>query len=137
MFGNEYASQLSAVLIPDITKIDNFKEAVDDAVTGIIHTASPFSLDNLTDMRTQLLDPAIGGAVTIFEAAAKYGKNVRRVVTTASFASILDVSKGLRPEYMYTEADWNPVLYDQAATASPALAYSASKEIAERAQWKC
>lgn len=68
-------------------------------MTGVIHTASPFTLNHLTDMRTELLDPAIGGAVTILEATKKYGKNVRRAVTTASFASNLDVLKGLRGGY--------------------------------------
>lgn len=134
---HEHAAQLSVVLVSDITNVDSFKDALDDSVTGVIHTASPFSLNHLADMRTDMLDPAIGGAVTILEAAKKYGKNVRRVVTTASFASNLDVLKGLRQGYTYTDADWNPMSYDEAADASAAIVYSASKTIAEKSQWKC
>lgn len=133
----KYAASLSTVLVPDITKVEDFESAIDDFVTGIIHTASPFSLHNLKDTRAELLDPAIGGAVAILEATKKYGKNVRRVVTTASFASNLDVLKGLRAGYTYTEADWNPMLYDEAGDAPAAVAYCASKALAEKSQWRC
>lgn len=40
---------------------------------------------------------------------------------------------GARPNYVYTENDWNPVTFDQAKTADPATAYCASKALAEKA----
>lgn len=87
------------------------------------------------DTRRDLLDPAINGAVTILKATAQYGTSVRRVVTTASFASNLDLLAGKRPGHTYTEKDWNPMKYDEATTAEPAAAYCASKALAERSQW--
>lgn len=105
----EYSSQLLITLVPDITKVESYNNALDSTITGVIHTASPFVLNNLKDMPTELLDPAIQGAVTILEATKMYAKSARRVITTASFASNLDMLKGMRPGYTYTESDWNPM----------------------------
>lgn len=130
-----YSSQLSTTILPDITNVESFKDAFGQSVTGIIHTASPFVFD-FKDARRDLLDPAINGAVTVLKATAQYGSSVRRVVTTASFASELDLLAGKRPSYTYTEADWNPMTYDEATTAEPAVAYCASKALAEKSQWE-
>lgn len=129
-----YSSQLSTTIVPDITNVESFKDAFGQDVTGVIHTASPFVL-NVKDARRDLLDPAINGAVTVLKATAKYGTSVRRVVTTASFASNLDLLAGKRPGHTYTEQDWNPMTYDEATTADPTAAYCASKALAERSQW--
>lgn len=129
-----YSSQLSTTIVPDITIVESFKDAFGQDVTGVIHTASPFVL-NIKDARRDLLDPAINGAVTVLKAAAEYGTQVRRVVTTASFASNLDLLAGKRPGHTYTEQDWNPMTYDEAAAADPTAAYCASKALAERSQW--
>ena len=68
-------------------------------------TASPFAL-HVEDNKRDLLDPAVQGAVAIFEAADRYGQSkVRRIVSTSSFASIVDLSKGWRPGYKYSEKD--------------------------------
>ncbi|KAJ4414672.1 hypothetical protein N0V82_007786 [Gnomoniopsis sp. IMI 355080] len=133
----EYAAQLSTTLVPDITVVEDYEQALDVSITEVIHCASPCSHHHLVNIRAELLDPAIGGAVTILNVVQKYSRNVRRVVTTASFASNLDVSKGLRGGYTYDEHDWNPMLYEEASTASVAAAYSASKALAERAQCDC
>lgn len=129
-----YPSQLSTTIVPDITRAESFKDAFGPDVTGVIHTASPFVFD-IKDTRQDLLDPAINGAVTVLEATARYGTSVRRVVTTASFASNLDLLAGKRPGHTYTEADWNPMTYEEATTAEPTAAYCASKALAERKQW--
>lgn len=130
-----YSSQLSTTIVQDITKLESFQDAFGQDVTGVIHTASPFVF-NYQDVRRELLDPAINGAVTILEAVARYGSSVRRVITTASFASNLDMLAGKRPNYTYTELDWNPMTYDEATTAQPAAAYCASKALAEKSQWE-
>ena len=52
---------------------------------------------------------------------------------TSSFASVLDVTKGLRPGYVYTEADWNPMTKEETIAAGPTPAYLVSKTLAERA----
>jgi len=63
---------------------------------------------------------------------------VKRVVITSSFASIVDTTKGLRPEHTYTEKDWNPITYEMAAKPETdgGAAYSASKTFAEKAAWE-
>lgn len=59
---------------------------------GVIHTASPFVLD-AEDNKRDILDPAIQGSLAILEAAKTYGPSVKRIVSTSSFASILDLSE--------------------------------------------
>ncbi|KAI8631734.1 NAD(P)-binding protein [Xylariaceae sp. FL1651] len=126
--------QLTTAIVPDITDTSSYESVFDDAVTGVIHSASPFNLkpeDNVRD----LLEPAIQGCTSILEAVKRWGPNVKRVVSTSSFASIVDIGKGKREGYTYSEADWNPVLFDEAAKADGVVAYCASKALAERAMW--
>jgi nucleoside-diphosphate-sugar epimerase len=130
----QYTSQLSFVIVPDISTPNAFDEAV-KGVDGVIHTASPFVL-NVKDNKTDLLDPAINGTLNILNAVHQYAPTVKRVVITSSFASILDLSKGNRPGYTYTDADWNPATYDEAlASSDGAFVYCASKKLAEEAAW--
>lgn len=53
---------------------------------------------------------------------------------TSSFAAINDREKGLRPGYVYSEKDWNPVSPEE-AVKSATVGYAASKAFAERAAW--
>lgn len=55
-------------------------------------------------------------------------------VITSSFASIIDGNKGNRPNYVYSEKDWNPIT-EQEAVQSPSHGYRASKTFAEKAAW--
>jgi nucleoside-diphosphate-sugar epimerase len=59
------------------------------------------------------------------------------VVITSSFAAILDAAKGAWPGHKYTEADWNPITYEEASKPETdgSTAYCASKTFAERAAW--
>jgi nucleoside-diphosphate-sugar epimerase len=84
-----------------------------------------------------LLHPAINGTTSVLTSVQQHAPNVRRVLITSSFASIVDMDKNPRPGYTYTEADWNPVTYAKAADPSTdgATAYLASKTLAERAAW--
>ncbi|KAI0830387.1 NAD(P)-binding protein [Hypoxylon sp. FL0890] len=131
-----YAANLSTAIIPDMTVPESYKDAfADGAITHIVHSASPFNLapeDNVRD----LLEPATRGATSVLEAAHRYGGGkVKRVVATSSFASIIDISKGMREGYTYSEKDWNPATWDDAAKAPGVVAYCASKALAERAMW--
>jgi NADPH-dependent methylglyoxal reductase len=118
-----------------MTEPSAYKDAL-SGVTGILHTASPFVLLP-KDNKTELLDPAIKGATSIFKAAKEWGKDVKRIVLTSSFAANLDMSKGYRPGYTYTEKDWNPITYDEAAVVTDGpTAYCGSKKLAEEAAWK-
>ncbi|KAH8886455.1 NAD dependent epimerase/dehydratase [Thozetella sp. PMI_491] len=129
----EYKDQLSFALVSDMTNPESYAQAM-EGVTGIIHTASPFILNPEDNVR-DLLIPARDGAVGILEAAKRYGPSVRRVINTSSFAANLDMTQGYRPGYVYSEKDWNPTNFDEAAVADAVTAYCASKGIAERAMW--
>jgi nucleoside-diphosphate-sugar epimerase len=131
-------SRVSFVHVADITT-DSFDEAV-QGVDGIIHVASPFHF-KVTDPEKDLLLPAINGTTGVLRAAHEYNKNnqgqIKRIVITSSFASVVDANYGLRPGYVYTEKDWCPLTYEQGAAAKndPVLVYRASKVCAERAAW--
>lgn len=129
----DFKSKLSYVIVTDITKPEGFEHAF-DGVTRVIHTASPFILtpkDNVKDV----LEPAINGSTAILEATKTWGSSVTRVVVTASFASIVDLFQGKREGYVYSEKDWNPTTFEQAAVADSTVAYCASKGLAEKAMW--
>ncbi|KAF2433598.1 NAD(P)-binding protein [Tothia fuscella] len=129
-----YASQLSFAIVPDMTVIEAYKDAF-QGVTAVFHTASPFVLAP-KDNESELLKPAVAGVVSALEAAAQYGPNVKAFILMASFASILDLSKGYRPTYTYSEKDWNPISYEEAKVADGPTAYCASKAFAEKAGWE-
>ncbi|KAI9736802.1 MAG: methylglyoxal reductase (NADPH-dependent) gre2 [Claussenomyces sp. TS43310] len=131
-----YGDKLSIVLVGDNIATGAFDEAV-KGVDGVIHTASPFVLqvkDNVKD----LLDPAIKGTNSILQSVHQHNPAVKRVVVTSSFASIIDVPQGNRPGHTYSEKDWNPVTYDQAADpkSDGTLVYCASKTFAEKAAFE-
>ncbi|KAL7941120.1 hypothetical protein V8C42DRAFT_335809 [Trichoderma barbatum] len=131
-----YGSQLSFAPVKDITNAEFFRDAfADGAVTGVIHLASPVHLSP-EDNRRDMLDPAINSARSIIEATKMFGPSVQRVVNTSSMAALLDVSQGLRPGYTYSEKDWNPMTYDEAAAADPLSVYCASKALAEKGMWE-
>lgn len=125
--------KLSYVIVEDIAKEDAFDEAVksDPPFEGVLHTASPFHY-NVTDVKKDLLDPAIIGTTGILKAIKKSAPTVKRVVITSSFASILNATKH---EKVYSEANWNPITEEE-ATQNPANGYRASKTFAERAAWE-
>ena len=126
-------SRLTFAIVPDVASPGAFNDAVKD-VDGVIHTASPFAVE-VADNERDLLLPAIRGTTEIIQAVQSYAPQVKRVVITSSFASIIDTSLGDRPGYTYSEKDWNPITYDQAKVADGSTAYCASKAFAERAAW--
>lgn len=127
----QFADHLEFAIVGDITTPGAHDEAV-KGVQGVIHTASPFVL-SVEDNKKDLLDPAIKGTLSILESVAKHAPQVKRVVITSSFASILDLNHGTRPGYTYSEKDWNPVTEQEAEVGNGAVAYCASKALAEKA----
>lgn len=95
--------QLEFVIVKDIEVEGAYKDAV-KGVVGVIHTASPFLLQ-VEDNERDLLQPAIRGTKQVLESVHKYGPDVKRVVITSSFSSIIDIPKGNRVGYTYSEAD--------------------------------
>jgi nucleoside-diphosphate-sugar epimerase len=93
---------------------------------------------NVEDNVRDLLDPAIKGTTSVLTSIQAHNPTVKRVVITSSFASILDVNAGARPGYVYSEKDWNPVTYEEAAKKETdgGVAYCASKTFAEKAAYE-
>lgn len=87
------------------------------------------SLHLLTSPKKDLLDPAIEGTLNVLRQAQAAG--VTRVIITSSFAAVNNFKLGgIRRDYTYTEKDWNPATYEEAAApdVQGAYAYSASKK---------
>ncbi|MCJ1471162.1 methylglyoxal reductase (NADPH-dependent) gre2 [Pseudocyphellaria aurata] len=124
---------LDFAIVEDISRPDAFDEAVisDPPFEVVIHTASPFHY-NVTDVKKDLLDPAVIGTTGILKAIKKSAPSVRRVVITSSFAAIIDPKK--LAGKTYSEADWNPIT-EAEALENPNNGYRASKTFAERAAW--
>ncbi|EGV64828.1 hypothetical protein PSN45_005174 [Yamadazyma tenuis] len=133
-FEEHHQSKLSFALVSDIGNYEQLVEAVKDC-DGVLHLASPFSY-TVTDMEAQLLKPAYDGTVTMLEASLTEPK-VKRVIITSSFAAVYDASKGLQPDYVYTEKEFSPLTWEDGAnTKDVSLAYRASKIVAEKAAWQ-
>ncbi|KAG8945082.1 methylglyoxal reductase (NADPH-dependent) gre2 [Tulasnella sp. 424] len=112
------------------------KGAFDDVLKtytfdSVIHTSSP-SRSDAKDIQTELLDPAISGTTSILESIRTCAPTVKRVVITASIASIITVPKGNWPGKVYSEQDWNPITLEE-ALSDPLLGYVGGKLFAERA----
>ncbi|KZF19772.1 NAD(P)-binding protein [Xylona heveae TC161] len=132
---SQYGEQLSFAIVPDITAQGAFDEAVKN-VDGVVHTASPFVME-VKDNNQDLLAPAVKGTTNILKSLHEKNTRVKRLVLTSSFAAMIDIPKGLRPDHTYTEDDWNPVEKDEArSTENGAVAYCASKTFAERAAYE-
>ncbi|KAF2466080.1 NAD dependent epimerase/dehydratase [Lindgomyces ingoldianus] len=130
----QYASQLDIVQTSDFSEAVSFREAVKD-VTGVVHVASPFSY-SVKDNEKELIRPAIEGVKAILEASAA-SPNIKRVVITSSFASIMNADLKVPPRYTYTADDWNPLSYEEsvAKETSAVIAYRGSKKFAELGAW--
>lgn len=94
----EYSGKVSGVVVPDIEAPGAYDEAVKD-VDGIIHAASPVVWK--WEDPSEIIDPAVKGATGILVSAAKYGKNVKRVVLTSSAVAI--VMEGQKEGDVYDE----------------------------------
>jgi nucleoside-diphosphate-sugar epimerase len=111
----EAGDRLSFAIVEDIAQPSAFDKAVvsDPPFEAVLHTASPFHF-KAQDIQKELLDPAVQGTLGCLKAIKAHAPTVKRVVITASFASIVDGSKGLWPEHTYSEKDWNPITQDEA-----------------------
>ncbi|KAF4459661.1 nad dependent epimerase [Fusarium albosuccineum] len=131
--------QLRIGFIKDLTKSECFKDVFDETITSVVHVASPCPMGkNIQDNVREMLGPAIAGTTAVLEAAKAYASpSFRRVVQISSFSAMLDLSKGQRPGYVYTEADWNPVTYEEAVAEKDSIVlYVASKALSEKAVWE-
>ncbi|KAL8792831.1 MAG: hypothetical protein Q9195_004560 [Heterodermia aff. obscurata] len=81
--------KLDFSIVEDIAQEGAFNEAVkaDPPFEIVIHTSSPFHF-NVTDVKKDLLDPAIIGTTGLLRAVKQNAPTVKRVVITSSFAAI-------------------------------------------------
>lgn len=119
---NASKDSLEIIQVPDITKLGAYDKAV-EGVDGVVHMASPFTFQ-VTDNETDLILPAINGTLRILESVVKHAPRVRRVVVTSSFAAIIDFSKGMAPDHVYDESQWNHITYEQTRDNLPGPAYA-------------
>ncbi|EPY53291.1 flavonol reductase/cinnamoyl-CoA reductase family protein [Schizosaccharomyces cryophilus OY26] len=128
----ELKDKIEFVIVKDIMAPYAFKDVIKDC-DYVCHIASPFIVENITNNKDQLLDPAVNGTLSALEAAVTEPK-VKRVVITSSFAAIGNFTVDPSNGYTYTEKDWNPITYDEAVSANNGIvAYCASKKLAEKA----
>jgi len=128
-------SKLDFAIVPDIAQEGAFDEAVksDPPFEAVLHTASPFHF-KITDIKKELLEPAVIGTTGILKAIKKCAPTVKRVVITSSFAAIINTELGNGVGHTYSEKDWNPIT-EEGALKDPASGYRASKTFAEKAAW--
>ncbi|TFK81177.1 NAD(P)-binding protein [Polyporus arcularius HHB13444] len=128
-----YGDKFELVVVDDITRECAFDEAV-KGVDAIAHTASPFH--NRADDPNDVIVPAVHGTLSVLNSALKHGSSVKRVVITASCASILEY--GPEPR-VFSEKDWNErairEVNEKGRAAANGDKYCASKTLAERAAW--
>lgn len=131
----EQAELLSTAVIEDITSPDAYTSLFQKhKPVGILHMASSFQYST-TDFEHGLMKPAVEGTKVLLDSASKT-PSVQRIVHTNSFACVYDAALGPRPGYVYTARDFCPLSYSDGAKASNvALAYRASKAVAEQAAY--
>lgn len=113
----------------DLTKQGSF-DSILKGVDYVFHTASPFIRD-VTDPKSQLIEPAVGGTKNVLASVAKNTDSIKRVVLTSSFASIVKPKAGPSGG-AYNEEDWNDEVDENAQGAD---AYRYSKVAAEKEAW--
>ncbi|KAF2013338.1 NAD(P)-binding protein, partial [Aaosphaeria arxii CBS 175.79] len=122
---------LTFIAVPDIQA----PGALDSAAQGvdfICHVASPFFTSTVDPIK-DLVEPAVNGTRSVIHSALK-STTLKKMTILSSFASVVDMSQGARPGYVYTAEDWDPVTSAQAAQDGY-YGYFASKTFAERAAW--
>lgn len=128
-------SKFSYEVVKDIAAPGAFDEALKKhPETDIfLHTASPFHF-HVTDVEKELLIPAVEGTKNALNAIKAYGKNVKKVVVTSSYAAMFDHTRENDPTQRVDESSWNNLTWEQ-AKENPLAGYVASKAFAERAAW--
>lgn len=98
--------------------------------SGVLHLASPCTVDAVLDPQKELMVPAVEGTLNVLRAAKAAGR-VRRVVVTSSISAIVP-SPGWPAGEVRDERCWTDVDYCQ----KNGVWYPASKTLAEKAAWK-
>ncbi|KAL0291434.1 UNVERIFIED_CONTAM: Alpha-N-acetylglucosaminidase [Sesamum calycinum] len=117
------------LLQADLLEDGSFDSLV-DGCEGVFHTASPV-LFSTTHPQAELIEPAVQGTINVLRSCSKV-TSVRRVVVTASIASVTFNKKTKGPDVVIDET-WfsDPVFCEESQQW-----YALSKTLAERAAWK-
>jgi nucleoside-diphosphate-sugar epimerase len=105
----------------------------DEVVAGsdyVMHTASPFFLDDGGDPQRNLVDPAVKGTTNVLDAVNK-SSSVKRVILTSSLAAIYGESREMTDSGL---SALDETLWNESSSLSR-NAYSFSKTEAEKAAW--
>lgn len=92
---------------------------------SLIHVANPIFTSAANMTAEQQVATAVDGVVTVFSEAVDCG--VKRVVVTATMASICGNQRKSDPNHLWVESDWNDDM---------ASAYSRGKTMAEKKLWE-
>ncbi|CEJ82422.1 hypothetical protein VHEMI02486 [[Torrubiella] hemipterigena] len=124
-----YLSQLSSIIVPDITIPGAYDEAVQGA-KYIIHVASPLAGNTAgDDYESTIIQPAIQGTLGILQSSLK-SSTVKRIVITASVASI---ASGPRPDPTEPINEHTTTVIPTAPFANQMVAYTSSKALSHQA----
>ncbi|CAN1339237.1 Phenylacetaldehyde reductase [Linum perenne] len=114
---------------PNLTEDGCFDSAI-HGCQGVFHTASPCFFQT-TNPQADLIEPAVKGTLSVLKSCAKV-PSVKRVVLTASMASVICNGRPLSPD----------VVVDETWFSDPQFCernqhwYMLSKTLAEEAAWK-
>ncbi|KAB1224850.1 Tetraketide alpha-pyrone reductase 1 [Morella rubra] len=110
-------------------KADLLEEGCFDPIVegcqGVFHTASPVFFV-ASNPQSEIIDPAVKGTLNVLRSCAK-APSVKRVVITASMASVMCNGKPLTPEVVLDETGFQIQLDNW---------YALSKTLAEESAWK-
>ena len=112
------------VRVPDLLADDGWAEAM-NGCDGLAHVASPVDLSGTADEAT-MVAMAVDGTERAMRFAAE-ARSVKRVVVTATMASVCGSQRDSNPDHLWSEADKND---------APGSAYSKSKTAAEAKVWE-
>jgi nucleoside-diphosphate-sugar epimerase len=110
------------------------ENAFDEPMQGcgvVFHTASPFLIQNVSDVQSQLIDPVVHGTKNVLETCSRT-ESVTRVVLTSSIVSIRGDNCEMEERGLefFTEEHWNET---SSVVHQP---YAYSKVIAEKTAWE-
>jgi nucleoside-diphosphate-sugar epimerase len=97
----------------------------------VFHTASPFLVQNVTDPRTQLIEPVVQGTNNVLDACNRV-ESVKRLVLTSSIVSIRGDNGEMQDRGLefFTEEHWNET------SSEVHQPYAYAKVMAEKMSWK-
>ncbi len=129
-------SSLDFGIVPDMTVPGAFNEVLESTppLDAVFHQASPITFTPEASNEDFLL-PAVNGTTELLKSIKAYAPSVKRVIYTASCATIFDVEAEIKNPSgrTYTEDDWSSITYSTAHNGTTAQAYRGSKKFAELA----